>query len=485
MKKNILKLSWILMAALLVFSACKKDDDDDPVVTVEDGMYVKGAGTALTGFDIKGLLKTANNEVTQEPRAELKEIYIAVKGGADGFNIVTVAGTEQVTYGPGPDFAEVDAASLDVEEPKAGLWRGSIIETTTPFTVAEDGLYHFMYDTELMIGAIAKVEWGIIGGATPGGWSDNTPLTSSGFDLNAMSFSIPSVTILENEWKFRYSNGWKIILDADYDLGGGTTGIKVNTNLGGAIDALVAGGGNIANAVYANYTVTLNWTLGAAYTATSVWESDAEPLPEYPENLYMIGATVGGWDWATIDLPMVAVHSHPELFWKIVWMEAGVADEGIKFAPAKEWVGDFGKTGDATNGVWAKGAENVPGPAVSGYYMVVVDLENETVEVNVPTVYLIGDCIGSWDALNPDGLFTVDNVNKVVTITKDLVAGNVRMYAAATTLAADWWQAEFNIFSDVIEFRATGGDQDPVTLAAGNYTINLNFINHAGTITTN
>lgn len=282
MKKNIFKLSWILIAALMTFSACDKDDDDDdptPVI-VEDGMYVKGAGTALTEFDIKGLLQTANNEVTQEARTELKEIFIAVTGGADGFNIVNVAGEIQTTYGPGADFAEVDAATLDVEEPQAGLWRGSIVETETPFTVAEDGLYHFVYDTELGIGAIAKVEWGLIGGATPGGWSDDTPLTASTFDLNAISYELPSVTMLENEWKFRYSNGWKIILDADYDLGGGTVGVKVNCNLGGAIDALEAGGGNIANAVYANYTITLNWELGADYTATSVWESDAEPLAE-------------------------------------------------------------------------------------------------------------------------------------------------------------------------------------------------------------
>lgn len=487
MKKNIFKLTWLLVASMLLFTtACKDDDDDDPTpVVVEDGMYVKGAGTALADFDIRGLLKSTRNEVTQENRSELLEIYIAVKGGSEGFNIVTVSGTEQVSYGPGADFAMVAEADLDVDEPKAGLWKGSVTQTETPFTVTEDGLYHFVYDTELMVGAIAKVEWGIIGGATPGGWGDNTPFEAPAFDLEAMTYTIPSVTILENEWKFRYSNGWKIILDADYDLGEGVVGIKVNSNFGGAVDALLPGGGNIANDVYANYTITLNWTLGADYTAAIVWESDAEVLPEYPEALYMIGASVGGWDWAVIDLPMIPVHSHPELFWKIVWIDAGVADAGFKFAPAREWAGDFGVTGDATDGVYAKGGDNVPDVAESGYYMVVVDLENETVEVNAPTVYMIGDAIGSWDALYADGLFAVDNTNEVVTFTGDLVAGNLRMYAAATTLACDWWQAEFMILNGAIEFRATGDDQEAVAVPAGNHTIDMNFRTLTGTVTAN
>jgi len=45
-------------------------------------------------------MKATRNEVTQEDRAELLELYIAVKGGADGFNITTVAGSTKTTYGP-------------------------------------------------------------------------------------------------------------------------------------------------------------------------------------------------------------------------------------------------------------------------------------------------------------------------------------------------------------------------------------------------
>ncbi len=473
MKKNIFKLSWLFLAAVLTFTSCN-DDDPDPI-DVEDGWYIKGGGTALTELDAKGLFKTTKNETGQVDRASLYEIYIAVEGGTEGFNIIKVEGGVEYTYGPGTDFLLVDSATLNVEEPRNGLWKGSFAEGTTPYTFETSGLYHVVFDTEVNKIAVAKADWGIIGGATPGGWSQSTDMPAT-FNLETMTFTVNPITLLENEFKFRYANGWKIFFE--------TGVLSVNTNFGGALDALVPGGSNIANATYANYKVELTWTLGAAFVATSTWVSDAEPLPEYPENLYMIGATIGGWDWAANGIKMHPVHSHPELFWGIVWCEAGVADLGIKFAPGMEWVGDFGVTGEATDGVWAKGSDNMPDVPASGFYTIVVDLENETIERNPAKVYLIGDCVGGvWDANNPDALFTPTATD--VSLTKDLTAGNLRMYVSATTLACDWWQAEFNVFGTEIQYRETGGDQAAVALTAGNYTISLDFKTNTGAITAN
>ncbi|MCF8372114.1 MAG: SusF/SusE family outer membrane protein [Bacteroidales bacterium] len=453
-------------------------------VTVQytDGLYIVGLATPTTD---PLLVKMANtrNEVTQEIRPQLFEKYITLQAGLGGFNILRVNGGTYTYYGPGPDFDVVNNPTID--EPQVTYSRGSFIETSTVFLVPENGLYHIALDLEVEKIVIVPVEyWGLIGGATPNGWSDDTKMLPGTFSPNSMTFSVENVEMINNEFKFRYSGAWKVILDPDFDLGFGNQGIKVNCNLGGSIDNLIPGGANFANTVPGIYSATMNWSLESGYSATMTKTGNIITSP-YPEELYMIGATVGGWDWATIDLPMVAVHSHPELFWKIVWMEAGIANEGIKFAPGREWIDDFGVYGDPTNGVWAKGSDNVPGPATSGYYMVVVDFDNATIEINQPTVYLIGDCVGSWDALDPDALLTVDNGNEVITITKNLAAGNLRMYAAATTLAADWWQAEFNIYNNMIEFRGTGGDMAAVPVTAGNHTINLNFINHVGTISTN
>ncbi len=488
--KNQLFKRWASLLVMAVFAmlamvSCKDDDPDpDPPILVEDGLYVMGAGTGLTALNGNGLMAKAKNEVLQEERATLYEMYVAVKAGSEGFNLVNVVGGASTYWGPGSDYAEVMEADLDIEEPKNGLWRGSYTESETPFTVPEDGLYYVALDTDLGTVVVAKVVWGLIGGATPGGWSDDTPMTMGAFDVNSIEFMAEDVIMLENEYKFRYSGGWKIILDADLDLGGGNTGVKVNCNFGGTLTALDAGGDNIANAEYAVYKSTMTWSLTDGHSATMVKTDDAPALPEYPAQLFMIGASIGGWDWEANGIEMLPVHSHGNAFWKIVWIESGVADAGVKFAPGKEWVGDFGIDDDtqAAAGDHLKGGSNLPDIAESGYYMVWVDLERDSISVTSPEVYLLGNTVGSWDTPNDFG-FTVDNDNEKLTITTDLVAADeLRMYAWHKW-HYDWWQHEFMVLNDMIEYRANGDDQERVVTAVGAATIDLNFKTGAGSIT--
>jgi hypothetical protein len=231
---------------------------------------------------------------------------------------------------------------------------------------------------------------------------------------------------------------------------------KLGANLGGGSDP-----GTITTpAGDALYKVTVD--LGAmTYKIESA----------YPSALYMIGNGVGGWGWDTVDLPMVPVNSHPNLFWKIVWIEASGE---FKFSPVKDWKGDFGKTGDATGGVYNKGGENIPVPGTAGYYMVVVDLATSKIAIANPKVYLMGGTIGSWDTSNAAGLFTVDNANTLIKVTKTLAADDLRLYAWHPWFT-DWWQSEFIILSGKIAFRGTGGDQTRVAVTAGSHTVNLNF----------
>lgn len=198
----------------------------------------------------------------------------------------------------------------------------------------------------------------------------------------------------------------------------------------------------------------------------------------FPSALFMIGDGVGGWGWSDVDLPMIPVNSHPNLFWKIVWMNESGA---FKFAPQKEWKDDFGKTGDASGGIYDKGGDNIPVPGTAGYYMVVVDLAANKISIADPKVYLIGNTIGSWDTGNSAGLFTVDNANSVVTITKTLAANELRMYAWHPWFT-DWWQSEFIILNGKIAFRGTGGDQTRVSVSAGSHKVNLNFKTGDGSI---
>ncbi len=126
--------------------------------------------------------------------------------------------------------------------------------TETKFTVPEDGLYHVVYDETLNKVVVAKAEWGIIGGATVAGWGGSTALPLEGtFSKTAMTFKATEVILTVGDFKFRYSNGWKIVLDGEL--------VRVNTNFGGAVNALVPGGGNIANTENGIYTVKVMWTI--------------------------------------------------------------------------------------------------------------------------------------------------------------------------------------------------------------------------------
>ncbi|MGC9343234.1 MAG: SusF/SusE family outer membrane protein [Bacteroidales bacterium] len=494
MKLNFLKSTLKIMAMLFIasslFVSCNKDDDDDddPVIVL-DGVYLKMDAATDADLTTDVRFKVTRNEVVQEERSSLYELYMAIPANTN-FNLVRVSGANKMTYGPSADFAQVPEAELDVEEPKEGIWRGGYEETTSQFSVPEDGLYHLMIDTELGIMAIAKVVWGVIGGATPGGWSNSTPMEAT-FNTDKMEFVVEDVTMLENEYKFRYSDGWKVILDADVDLGGGTTGVKVNTNYGGTLTSLVPGGDNMAIDEYAIYKITMTWEKGVGHSATMEKTGDAEPLPEYPEELYMIGASIGGWDWEANGLQMIPTHSNPHVFWRIAWIESGVADPGVKFAPGMEWVDDFGVNAGAgaTDNVWTKGGDNLPDVAASGYYMVVVNLLDETIEVNpAPMVYGIGDAFGTWDAAQPANLFAVDNTAKTITSPAMTAAGDLRMHVAAATLTnadgnpVDWWQAEFILRDGVIEYRGTGGDQEPrIPVTAGQVVV-LDFTDDTGSI---
>lgn len=501
---SFFKYAMLFVAAitLLGFNSCKDDeDDDDPdPIFVEDGLYVKGNGTTFTELDIKGMLTSTPNEAASNAaRTGLLNIYVAVKAGAEGFNLVQVAGNQQTVWGPGATFDSVKVATRHQDEPRGIFWRGALATTATAFTVPEDGLYHVAVDLTLGTVALAKVEWGLIGGATPGGWGSNTVMTAP-FNLDSMTFSVENVAVEVGEFKFRYSNGWKIFMDAPANT------VSVNTNFGKAVNDLEPGGANIANTVRGKYKFTMKWKAGAAYKATMEKTGDLDPLPEYPATLYMIGnalnmadndanGTPDGWQWELTDAQLIPVHSNPGLFWKIVWLEK---NGNFKFAPEKKWAGDFGKTGDATNGIFDKGGSDVPVPGESGYYMVVVNLDEEKIAVVDPKVYLIGNAIDSWDTANAAGLFTVDNANSVITITKSLAATpELRMYAwfdAADWFTkartgggtqVSWWQVEFIILDGKIEYRGAGGDQARVAVDAANYTINLKFKDNTGTITKN
>jgi len=474
-----LKYSWVLALALVVFSSSCKDDPIEPTPTVEDGWYVQGAGTALAELDAKGLMKATTNEADgNSARPELLELYIAVKGGTDGFNIINVVGGTPKTMGPASNFASVDPVGAD--EPLNGLWRGTLEVTDTKFTVDNDALYHVVYDTETKTVAVAKADWGIVGGATPAGWDSNDILKQGTFDLNKITYEATEVIMTVDTWKYRYANGWKIGMNDDGS-------VKVNTNFGGTVDALVAGGSNIENTVNGEYTINLTWELGKDFVATQTKTGDYTP-PTYPDAMYIVGsATSYGWDnpgdnAAAVMHKIAGGGDNDGIFWKICHITGA---EGFKLSAASWGTPNLGFSDVSefdADGVTVSDNGGNMSIATSGMYMVVLDLRNDMKKVSVmaPAVYGIGDAFGSWDEDAAASMYTVDNTAKTLTSPALSADANIRMYAHHAWIPA-WWNAEFNVFTGEIQYRNDGGDQDAVAGTTGQ-VITLTFDDNTGAI---
>lgn len=501
MKQTKLFGTLLSLLVVVMLSSCGKDDD--PVIQVEEGLKVAdGFYLAKVGEDPEATAQLTSASVdgpdfSAMSREGFVQTYAYLTAGSYNLvevsskAIVNVYGGTAETVTPELDDAGNPKRNGECELASSGFTLVPAEVNGPAFSVDADGLYVIAYDGTLNEIVFDKIETaGIIGAATPGGWGSDTQMTGEA-SADGATWTVEGVTIDEGEMKFRFNCRWAIDrrLDSDQPFSN-DNGYSFFTNFGNSVDQLLPGneGPNIQVTEYAVYTVSISWDPITGWSADLTKTGEAEPKPEYPAELYMVGATIGGWDWEANGIQMIPVHSNEHLFWRIVWMDAEAADAGIKFAPQKDWIGDFGVEGAATDGVYAKGTQNVPAPATSGYYMVVVNLDAETIEVNEPLVYGIGDAFGTWDAAQAATLFTVDNANEVIKFDQFPADGDLRIHVAASTLtqaqstnAVDWWQAEFVVLAGQIAYRGTGGDQERNAVTAGQ-SVSLNFRTGEGTI---
>ncbi|MFZ4520309.1 MAG: SusF/SusE family outer membrane protein [Bacteroidales bacterium] len=389
MKNLMIKISTMLaMVAVfaMVFgvSSCKKDDETTPpTVIVLDGLYVKGSVTAYPDFNSKAMMKITYNENGQKLDSTLYELYIPIKAGAAGFTITKVAGSVKTSFGPATGFGTIAAGAGTTDEPKFAFQRGPVAANTAVFTVPVDGFYHVVFDTKYNKVAIMRVVWGLIGAATPGGWSNDTLMTQSAFNLTTMSYTLTGLTLGKGEWKFRYSHGWKVEIDTtDSDP---TKWVKVNTNFGGAAGALKPGGDNIVNTVPGIYTVTMAYTLGSGYTATLTKTGNIPPINYSTYEMGLIGNAYNKPDGTPADWDVNFGTSLPTITGTdYVWTYTVdlIADKEFKIRQGTDWSGKSVGYGDVTwAGAAAANFSNNGGNikvGVAGNYTLVFKIEAAT-----------------------------------------------------------------------------------------------------------
>ena len=319
------------------------------------------------------------------------------------------------------------------------------------------GNYDVWYrpDSEVIFVMPAGTElsyWGVVG--TINGWGAPDRIM---YENGNGQFVYEDLEITANdEIKIRLNEDWA-------ENRGGTF-----VELGEAI-AVENNGPNMKVGRDAKVTVTYD---PSAETITLTGEYQGE-APSFPETMYMIGADFGGWNWDDAGVvELTPVNGKAGQFWAI---RSIAAESPFKFCPTKAWSGDFTGLGE-DSGYTVSGGNCMV--AESGVYMIYVDLENKKLVVEPAKVYGIGNCFGAWDEGMADALFTAADGKLSATVKAD---GELRIYAASSAATSDWWTREFIILDGKIAYRGNGGDQERVTVTAGQ-KVTLDFNAGTGTI---
>lgn len=496
--KKIKLFSLCLFALALLFVGCKTDN---PVITPisEDGWYISGDATSFTTLAAISKFNATTNEngsstgttvADNPPRVGLFDKYIYLTTGKT-FTISKVAGGVETKYGASGVFTNNPGGRYD--QITANVTRGTLAANAT-LTVAKTGLYQVAFDVKTNKVVIAEItHWGLIGGATPGGWGSNQVMNLVGtISPDSNTYKVENVVMTVDQYKFRYSDGWKVQVSDTAAIPVGGENVKVNANFGGTLTALVAGGSNIANATNGVYTLSMTWKKSTGtWMARAVKTGDYVP-PSYPDSLYVVGAaTAIGWPvTGPGENKKAAMHkvagggTTVGLYWKVLSLQGG---QGFKIAN-KNWTAPNLGFADATydpKGVAVTDNSNNMSIATSGIYTVVIDLRNnkKIVSIMPAKVYGLGDCFGGFDATNvdaPANLFITNLTTLTLTSPALKVAGNVRMYVSHPWIPA-WWNSEFNIYGTAIQYRNDGNDQVPVPGKLGQKAT-LHFDDNTGSI---
>lgn len=128
------------------------------------------------------------------------EAYVKV-GAADGFKFIG----EQGTWDNG-NYGTIDGAQDGNLHDDGGSGDIKVAETDG------DGFYYVWVDIDNLTYEYVKMDWGIIGAATPGGWDGETPMT---YNFADNKYSI-TTTLTTEEMKFRSKNSGDAIYNDEW-----------------------------------------------------------------------------------------------------------------------------------------------------------------------------------------------------------------------------------------------------------------------------
>ncbi len=198
----------------------------ETVEVVTPTLYLVGAPQAYYGLSAWTPENAMPMRYIGDGTTKVFEAYVKV-GAGDGFKFVGGLSWDQGNYGTisGAQDGNLvdDGGSGDIK-----------VATTDG-----DGLYYVWVDIDALTYKAVKMNWGIIGSATAGGWDSETAMT---YDFTENKFSI-TATLAAGELKFRAANASQFIygLTESWKFNVGNSDPMVTYN-GGAGNFPIAGG---------------------------------------------------------------------------------------------------------------------------------------------------------------------------------------------------------------------------------------------------
>ena len=174
----------------------------------------------------------------------------------EGYIYIPAGGSNQFKMTPQPDWTPTaygDATGTSGDIIVANFAGGNM-------SVATDGYYYLTADLNTNKWTATKTTWGIIGGATPGGWDADTKMT---YDAANQVWKVTADMKASGTFKFRANNEWKL----DFGMDPVTKALRYADNpflgyTGGLSDLSVPEDGN--------YTITLGLHDAGNYTYTLI-----------------------------------------------------------------------------------------------------------------------------------------------------------------------------------------------------------------------
>lgn len=466
--------------ALGLASCQPKEKIDWDKVTV-NGFYVAGPATGSDEIKPDCVMAVGFNEVDKAVRDGMYEKYIVLEANKEFYLLYNDGNTKSRYSATLAQFNTPEEEAYADNPPSVMKGKLVIGDDAPAMKVAKTGLYHIVLDInktgDLDAAGGAQIllldasDFGVRGGMNGWGFTSADPKVTE-FSNEGVTFNFKDQELGKGgEFKFATGNYWKVTLD---DAGK----VKAEVSLAAG---MTLNGDNIKVDKGGLYDIALTFKLAQgsfdksfSYTAVCTQESTA------PETMYMNGGQWGGanWDWSADGIvELVPVWGAPGYFWCTRWFDGS---QEFKFCAKKEWNGDFGDNGN-----------NCKVPE-SGFYTVLVNGNENSVEIKPAEVYVIGLC-GTPKTENQDVWdFNGADVLKLAAdgqVLKGTLASSAELRIASKVHPAapidgvttgngwiDWWKTEFIFFDGKIAYRGAGNDQERVQGVAGKVLV-LDFNN--------